>query len=259
MTVGELISKIQEHIPETSALEWDNTGLLVGSKESEVDKVYLAVDATDEVIGEAIRTGCQMLLTHHPLIFGGCRRVVEQDLVGRRIITLIRHGLSCYAMHTNFDVEVMGMLAAEQFGLRDAKVLDVTMEDDAPKGIGCVASLQQEQTLEQVAERAKEVFHIPSVRIFGNGQTKIDRVAISPGSGKSEIETAVQAGADVLITGDIDHHTGIDAVARGLAIVDAGHYGVEYLYVDYMEEFLGKIAPELHVIKEKKQEPFWQL
>jgi putative NIF3 family GTP cyclohydrolase 1 type 2 len=85
----------------------------------------------------------------------------------------------------------------------------------------------------------------------------VQQVAISPGSGKSEVEAALKAGAEVLITGDIDHHTGIDAVAQGLCIIDAGHYGIEHIYIDYMAQFLREIAPHLSVVTAKKQEPFW--
>lgn len=258
MTIGELIDIIQEDIPESSALEWDNVGLLVGGRGGQLHGVYLAVDATDAVIREAVQAGCELLLTHHPLIFGGCRRVTEDDIVGRRVIALIEHGMSLYAMHTSFDVERMGSLAAQRLGLKDPMTLDVTQPDNGGKGIGCVAKIR-EASLAKVAAQAREAFAVSSVRVFGDADKPVRVLAVSPGSGKSEVAAALRAGADALITGDIDHHTGIDAAAAGLAVIDAGHYGVEYLYVEYMQQFLKEHAPRLSVVCEKKQEPFWQI
>ena len=105
----------------------------------------------------------------------------------------------------------------------------------------------------------KETFAISSVKVFGEPEQKVSRIAVSPGSGKSEVNNAIAAGAQVLITGDIDHHTGIDAVARELAIIDAGHYGLEHIYVEYMKQFLQEIAPELIVEAAPAKEPFWVL
>ena len=259
MKLKELIHRIEEKVPATSALSWDNVGLLVGDENQEIHKVYLALDATDEVVEAAISSGADVILTHHPLLFSGLKKVVAQDFIGRRVIDLIFHNIACYAMHTNFDVEVMGNLAAETMGLTNVTVLDATGEDETGvKGIGCVADVAP-ITLEELAAKCKDAFAISNVKVFGDRAHAIGRVAISPGSGKSEVENAIAAGAQVLITGDIDHHTGIDAVARGLGVIDAGHYGVEHIYVEYMAKFLKEIAPELTVETAPAKEPFWIL
>ena len=107
---------------------------------------------------------------------------------------------------------------------------------------------------------AVEIFPAEWFLIFPfSMQMILQRIAISPGSGKSEVDNAIEAGAQVLITGDIDHHTGIDAVARGLAIIDAGHYGLEHIYVEYMAHFIQRIAPGLVVKTAPAKEPFWIL
>jgi dinuclear metal center YbgI/SA1388 family protein len=257
MKIRELTEEIEKRIPLSLALDWDNVGLLVGDEEREVQTVYLALDATDAVIREATASGADLLLTHHPLIFGGCRRISSDDFVGRRVLALAQHQIACYAMHTNFDVAVMGTLAAKKFGLLDLQVLDVTYHQPETMGIGCVGHLMEVHLLQELAVRTREVFGLSHVKVFGAADAMIQRIAISPGSGKGEVDAAIAAGAQVLITGDIDHHTGLDAQARGLRIIDAGHYGIEHIYVDYMEQFLQEIAPELSVIKAKKQEPFW--
>ena len=258
MKIKQLMEMMEADMPRQAALDWDNVGLLVGDEEQEVSRIYLALDATDEVIDHGIAFGDDLILTHHPLIFSGIKKVTAQDMTGRRIRKMIAHQISYYAMHTNFDVCVMGNLSAQYLGLRDVDVLDVTYEpEDGKKGIGCVGSLSCRKTLLALAKEVRQTFGLSHVKVFGDGDTMMERVAVCPGSGKSEIAAAKAKGAQVLITGDIDHHSGIDAVAEGLCIVDAGHYGIEHIYMDYMKEWLMQAAPQIAVAQEPMQEPFW--
>ena len=100
----QIIEILCRQAAEAYACDWDNAGLLAGRREKEVHKVYIALDATDGAVEDAIAKGADFLLTHHPLIFGGIRRVTDDDFTGRRLMALIRADISCYAMHTNFDV-----------------------------------------------------------------------------------------------------------------------------------------------------------
>lgn len=131
-----------------------------------------------------------------------------------------------YAMHTNFDVMGMADAAADELKLQNREVLDITFEDDiAKEGFGRLGDLPYPMTVDECAAYVKERFHLQAVKVFGQGSQQLVRAAISPGSGKSMIAPAIGKGADVLITGDIDHHEGIDAVEQGMAVIDAGHYG----------------------------------
>lgn len=258
MNVADFLHRIEQEIPTKLALDWDNVGLLLGDEQKCVQTIYLALDATDEVIREACCSKADLLVTHHPLLFTGIKQVVQQDFIGRRVIKLIQNDVSYVALHTNFDVQLMGWLAGEQLVSTEWQVLDVTTEEAGEKrGIGCVADMSEPMTLYELAERCKRVFDITSVKIFGEAETSLQRIAISPGSGKSEVDVAVDSGAQVLITGDIDHHTGIDAVAKGLCVMDAGHYGLEYLFVAYMKQWINENFPECEVITEPHREPFW--
>ncbi len=237
----------------SGALNWDNVGLLVGDAEKEVHTVYIALDATDETIAEAVEAGADLLLTHHPLIFKGIRQVNSEDFVGRRVMKLIRHDIAYYAMHTNFDVAAMGTLAAERLGLWDAVVLQ---ETGTAFGIGQVGRLPREMTLSECAEHVKESFGLDQVKVFGCTEGLLQRVAVCPGSGKSVINDALEKGAQALITGDIDHHEGIDAVARGMAVIDAGHYGLEKIFIPYMKRYLEERQPKLTVEAQAEKQPF---
>ena len=110
----------------------------------------------------------------------------------------------------------------------------------------------EEISLKECAESVKKAFSLENVKVFGNLDGMVGKVAISPGSGKSMIGIALAAGADVLVTGDIGHHEGIDAVAQGLAIIDAGHYGIEHIFIEDMANYLRKniegIVVETHEI-----------
>ena len=215
MLCSEIIQVIEASYPKSAALGFDNVGLLVGRADKETDKVYLAVDATDAVIDHAIAAGAGMLITHHPLIFSPMKSVTEEDFIGRRVMKLIRNDISCYAMHTNYDVLGMGALAGRILELKDAEVLDVTMETDgAAEGIGRVGDLGKEMTLEECCVYVKHKLNLGTLKVFGDMDRKVSRLAVSPGSGKSAVSPAIAAGADVLVTGDIGHHEGLDAVAR---------------------------------------------
>ena len=244
---------LEERYPLVYACDWDNVGLLAGDREKEVERVYIALDATDAVIDEAIRWKADLLLTLHPMIFGSIKGVTADDYTGSRLIRLIRNDISYYAMHTNYDVMGMAELAAGRMELADSFVLEEVFDGE---GIGRVGQLPASMTLENCARLVKERFGLPNVKIFGDLNKMVKTAAISPGAGKSMARTALQAGADVLITGDIDHHTGIDMDDCGLAIIDAGHYGIEHIYIEDIRTFLEQRFPELAVAGAEIVQPF---
>lgn len=257
MTCREIIALLQEQSPEEFACDWDNVGLLVGDFEQEINRIYIALDATDETIAEAVTENADLLLTHHPMIFRGLKKVNTQDFTGRRVVKLIQHNISCYAMHTNFDVKGMAELAAERMGLTDCKVLDVTCQSgEGAEGIGRVGMLSEEMTLEDCIRRVKQSFEVDTVKVFGDLTQKVRTAAVCPGSGKSVISHALHAGAQVLVTGDIDHHEGIDAADQGLAVIDAGHYGVEKLFIPYMVQYLRDRTEGIEVLGQPVKQPF---
>ena len=257
MKLKDVMMKLEELSPLAMAEEWDNSGLMCGRKDKDVSSVLLAVDATDEVIEEAVLSGADLLLTHHPLIFGGIKSVTEDSITGRRLLKLIQADVACYAMHTNFDVIGMADEAADRLGLIDPEVLEVTFEDSLSKeGIGRCGKLKNSMSLKECAEMVKEVFLVENVRVYGNLRDRISCVAVSPGSGRKMSRYALKCRADVLITGDIDHHEGIDALAEGLNIIDAGHFGLEKMFVGYMKDYFMKEMPEMEVSAASQKEPF---
>lgn len=261
MKCREIIERLNILAPETMACGWDNPGLLAGRFDKEVKKIYLALDATDAVVCEAAAAGADMLITHHPLIFKAIKKVNDGDFIGRRLVALLQADISYYAMHTNFDSApgCMADMAAKKLGLQDAQVLEVMGEaEGAAYGIGKIGMLKEPMGLRELAGFVKERFGLASVTVYGDLEdgTKLSRCAVSPGSGGSMVEISLEKGAQVLITGDMGHHEGIDSVARKMAVIDAGHYGLEYGFVEFMEEFLHKtLAGEVEIAKEKTRFP----
>lgn len=258
MNLKDVIAILEEQSPKSLACDWDNVGLLAGRTDKEIQKIYIALDATDEAVEAAVEAGADLLLTHHPLIFKGMKRIVSEDFIGRRLIKLIQNDIPYYAMHTNFDVKGMADLSAAMLGLEKTEVLDVTaVLEGKEEGIGRVGWFMESMTAEECAGFVRAVFSLKEIKVFGDPNRVLSRAAISPGSGKSEIDRAIAKKADVLITGDIDHHDGIDGAARGLCIMDAGHYGLEHIFIRYMKEYLEKHCTGVEVIAQGIAFPYW--
>lgn len=254
MRCRELMRRLEELAPPELACEWDNPGFLAGREEKEIKKVLVALDATDEVVKQAVSEQADMLITHHPLIFKPLKKVNDQNFISRRIVELIQADICYFAMHTNFDIApgCMADLAAERLGMIPEGPLEVTGEvNGAPVGIGKIGSLLKCLSVEELGLKVKEAFGLPFVTVYGTEQVMgpVSRIAVSPGSGGSMIGCGLEKKVQVLITGDIGHHDGIDAAANHMAVIDAGHYGLEHIFIPFMAEYLKQIPEgELEVV-----------
>lgn len=261
MKCSQIINMLESFCPQAAAESWDNPGLLAGDDQREIKKIYIALDATSAVVDQAIKFGADLLITHHPLIFSGIKKINTEDIVGRRLLKLIENRICYYAMHTNFDSCVMGTLAGNMMGLENMTALGDTLQamingKEEIVGIGCVGQLKQPMSLKDCAILVKNVFDIPDVRYFGNGDALIEKVAVCPGAGKSLIDQAINSGAQVYITGDIGHHDGIDANEDNLLVIDAGHEGIEHIFISYMDNYFRQQIKEVEVMTEQSNPPF---
>lgn len=256
MLCRDIMEIIERTYPKHAAMEWDNVGLLVGRADKDVAKIYVALDPTDDVIDEAIERGADLLVTHHPLVFSPMKQITDEHFISGRVVRLLQHDVSYYAIHTNYDILGMADLSAEMLDLECCQVLEPTDAQNS-QGLGRVGNLPKAMTLLQICELVKTKFGLEHVKVYGNNNGLINRVAISPGSGKHMSDLAIDKNADVFITAEIDHHEGIDAMAQGMAIVDAGHYGLEHIFIEDMALYLKKHVKGVEVEQAAIKHPFF--
>lgn len=245
MLCQDIIRHLEVLAPAEYAMDWDNVGLLVGKRDSEVKKILIAVDATYEVCQKAIDSGADMIITHHPMIFSKVKNVNSDTVIGKKLLMLIEAGICCYAMHTNYDTRGgMAKHAADMLELKNTEVLEETLNGE---GIGQIGILDNTMTLSELGEKTKKIFGLKNVMIYGDINSSVDKIAICPGSGKSVIDTAAKKGVQCLITGDIGHHEGIDGMELGLSIIDASHYGIEKIFINYIYDYLKEYCQDVEL------------
>ena len=249
MKLKDIISTLNELAPIQYSESWDNPGLLIGDDEKEISDIYIALDATSDVIEAAHKKNAGLILTHHPLIFHPVRRVSGDNYVGRRIMKIIAYDMALFAMHTDFDVTCMANEASARLGLIETKVLEPTLSEDF--GLGAMGYLKEDLSLKELAEKTKQAFGLENVAVYGDLEDTIVKVAVLPGSGASGIDSACMEGCDVLVTGDIGHHDGTDALEKGINIIDAGHYGIEKIFTGCLKDYISKTMPELNAIEDE--------
>lgn len=235
--LATVIAGLNELWPEHHAEDWDRVGLVSGSKSQEVSKVLVSVDLTDAVIDEAVVSGVQLILTHHPVLLKAIGTVAEETLKGSLLTKLIKNNIACYSAHTNADVQEDGAsrLMAEAFGLVNVKPLVAT---DHGFGHGAVGSLPNSQPLEAFASKVASVLSVTArgVSFAGNPEQPISRVALCSGAGDGFLANAIASDADVYVTSDLRHHPTLDTISTGrdelapLTLIDVSHFAAERLW-----------------------------
>lgn len=233
--IADIIAAIETEAPLELQEDWDNSGLQVGRRDKECSGVMIALDPTEKVVEEAVARGCNLVVTHHPLIFHAPCRIVGEDGQQRTIELAIRSGVAVYSAHTSLDKAPRGLnrIAAEMLGLKDIQPLqhDSRM---AGAGLGAVGNLPEPLTAEQFVELVKARFGSPVVRCSAafdrySCDEKISRVALCTGSGSSLLGDAEAAGAQVFLTSDTRYHDFLDRGSERLMIADIGHHESEFM------------------------------
>ena len=244
MKVKDIISVIEEFAPLSVQESWDNSGLCVGSPDDDVTSVLLGLDCTPALVDEAVAFGADMIVTHHPLIFKGVRKISPEDQTGEAIIKAIRAGISIYAAHTSADKVLAGVSGAmaERLGLKNVRILD---EDGDGTGLGTVGEFEVPMTSEEAVAFVKERFGLKVLKASKPVDGKIERVAMCGGSGGSLIGEAMKSGAQLYISGDISYHNFF--TGPHFMIMDIGHYESEIEIVDILFSLIRKKFPTFAV------------
>jgi len=244
MKARDIINVIESFAPLSIQENWDNSGLCVGSEDDEVTSVLLGLDCTPELVDEAVECGADMIVTHHPLIFSGLKKISPDDQVGAAVIKAIKAGISIYAAHTSADKVIAGVSGAmaSRLGLVNVSILD---EDGEGTGLGVVGDLPQPVTAAEAVTLVKERFGLKALRSSRPVEGMISRVAMCGGSGGSLIKAAMASGAQLYLSGDISYHNFF--TREGFMIMDIGHYESEIEIVDILFSLLRKNFPTFAV------------
>lgn len=208
--------------PESSAYDWDNVGLQIGSLNKTVNSILLTLDVTLDVVNEAIQHNVELIVSHHPLIFRPIQSINTDTEYGKLIELLIQHNISLYVTHTNFDVAENGMnsILASILKLKNQRPLQ---QIDEQYSLGVIGELEKPLNIGQYIDVVKNQLDITSVRFIGSTNKTVQNIVIAGGSGSSVITDAIQSDADVLITGDVTYHYALDVVAHDFLVIDVGH------------------------------------
>lgn len=232
MKIKEITDVIERFAPLDSQEGYDNAGLVVGRPDDEVHKALVAVDVTEAVLDEAEQLGCDLVVTHHPLIFHPLKRLNSADHTQRCVERAIRKKIALYACHTNLDKHGLSDYLAREIGLTDRHVLQ------PESGYGVVGELPGEVDAEEFLRKTMRRLQIEVIRHSDLSGKNIRRVALSTGAGGSLIADARRAGADLYLTADLKYN---DFMApEGIVVADIGHFESEYCAIDLLCEVLLK-------------------
>ncbi|MBQ0015427.1 MAG: Nif3-like dinuclear metal center hexameric protein [Bacteroidales bacterium] len=227
MNIKEVITFLDAQFHPEYQESYDNSGYLLGDPNQPYQGALVAVDLTSQIIAEAIEHKLNLIVTHHPFIFNGIKRITTGSETGRMIHQLIQNGISVYAVHTNLDNLPDGVngILAQKLGLTQCSILK-PIDGHTNIGAGMVGMLPQPMPTEQFIQHVKQVLILPIVRSSALCRNEVQRVAICGGSGSFLIGDAIQAHADIFLTSDLKYHE-FEHVDGRIVLLDAGHYESE--------------------------------
>jgi dinuclear metal center protein, YbgI/SA1388 family len=244
MRKEKFIESIEAFCDPGTAEDWDNCGFQVNTEFPEVGRVLVALEVTSEVIDETIEVQADMIVTHHPMIFGGINKVDDNDIIGNYIQRLVKAGISVYSCHTSFD-KMSG-------GNNDylGQVLELVNIEPFENGNEfCRKAVTPfEVTFAEFIHKAAELLEVSEkcFNVVGDLTRTVYQVGWCTGAGAEFLQEAVDEGCDLYITGDLKYHDAQKAKELDICVLDAGHYGTEKIFVDNMAEFLrGKTTCEI--------------
>jgi dinuclear metal center YbgI/SA1388 family protein len=249
---------IEKLAPLDFAFDGDNAGLIIGRHDKKISKVLLALDATDEVIKEAIGLGCEAIITHHPPIWDAIKRVTDHNPHGSRLLTLIEKKIAVYAAHTNLDF-CEGGISDRLFDILELKNRESFHEDKPGVFAGRAGilnpSIHKKMNLEQFAIFVKEKLNLPHITFSENTapNAAVCKVGIMAGDAAKPgfFRSAKAAGCDTFISADISYTNALEAKSLNINLIDATHYGSEIIFTQILTKHLKEHLPNLEVIVSK--------
>lgn len=242
MNVRELYERISDRIPEDLSEEWDNDGIMCCPDDlAAVNRVLVTLDVTEEIVDYAIDNGFDVILSHHPLVFKPLPAIDPENHISRKLVKLIRAGISVLSFHTRAD-KVRG-------GVNDCLARLLGLDDIEPFGDDClgrIGHLECETSMEEFATRVKSALGIDKL-IVADAYNPVYTIALVGGDGKGYVKEALDMGADTYLSGRIGYNVMEEAAEMGINLIEAGHYATEFPVTKFFSNLVTKIDPRITV------------
>lgn len=243
--------------PNCLAEEYDNVGLLVGDKNKEIKKMLITLDADESVVKDAVDRKCDLVISHHPLIFKPLKRVVSDDATSRVVMELIKNDIALISVHTNFDGVKLGLCDLFLDKIADTKDR-CAIEGDIDNGSGRIATMIKTTPLCEILKKVKDEFTADPLRYVGSPNMPITKIAVCNGGGADFIYSAKEAGCDAFISGDFKYHHARFAYENDMALIEVPHYNAEIMFCQYAKELLEKeFAKDIEICVTDKNIDVW--
>ncbi len=252
MKVSDIVNTVEKIAPKALQEVWDNSGLLIGFESKVVKNILTCLEINKSVLSEVKAKHCEMIITHHPLIFSGVKNICDCDNTGSIIMNLIENGISVYSSHTPFDkvkggnndflAKCIGLSSVKNLNGDDVGNAEKMTERPTEADLGRIGKLKKGMSLRDMMLNVCDSLGLrqSQIRVSGCLDDEIKNVGVCCGSGAEFFKAAKKMGCDLFITGDVKYHQAQEAAADGLCIIDAGHYGTEKSFAVNMKEKLDK-------------------
>lgn len=244
MLLKHIIDIIESVVP----LEWqegfDNSGLQIGNRNAEIHAALLTTDVTEAVVSEAIDLNCDLIISHHPLLFHGLKTISDETPQQRCVTLAIQHNIAIYSAHTSLDSYLYGVSgnAAQRLGLTDIRFL---VTPDNTHGLGVVGQLAQPMSFAELLTKVQTTFQAEGLRYVapnGGPAAPVSTVAYCGGAGAEFLQDAIRAQADVFISADFKYHE-LQQAENRIAIIDMDHWTSEHFATHVMQRILNGALP----------------
>ena len=244
MKIKEVLSALERFAPLPLQESWDNAGLQVGLTETEVSGALLCLDVNEKIVDEAIRKGCNVVVSHHPLLFRGLKTISDLTDVQRTVMKAVQKGVCVISMHTNMDNAKGGVnyKMAEKLGLRDVQFLAPKTVDGVESGSGVVGELPEAQAADDFVLAVKKAFGVECAMCNELLRRPVRKVALCGGAGDFLLDEALKAGADAFITGEMHYHQYF-GYEQQIQICVIGHYQSEQYTAEIFRDIIEKECP----------------
>lgn len=243
MKTFELIKEIEKLAPLDTAQNWDNSGWQIYLGKEDTQKIMLCLTVTQNVLSQAIEQGCDLIISHHPVIFNPIKKITDSSNAEKIIIEAIKNDIQIYSAHTNLDIANGGVndILCERLGI---DVIETRCD-----GFVKVAKLPEFIDIDSFILKLKISLNVSKIKLINPSDKKfVQTIAVCSGSGASFVTELHDV--DVFITGDVKYHNALDV--RDIVLIDAGHYETERIILQSLKNMLEKITKDIVVAKEKE-------